>query len=169
MKSNLLPMKYVNFLLFLMLSSYAFSQDLSHISENDTIFLVLPQNNDMKDIELNFKDFKLSYMGTKEYGAIQYSFNDLSGNGRISLNTQDDSPSPYMVKNNITVKGPEFLKKHKNSIITLKSIENYGYRKFFYETLKVQNRKLHKYYVIYEADLKKKTIILRKTHPYSFD
>lgn len=162
-------MKYVFCLLFLLLAPMSFSQDLSHISENDTIFLVLPQSSDLKNVELNFKDFKLSYLGTKEYGAIQYSFTDLSGKGRISLNTQDDSPSSYMVKNNITVKGPEFFKKHKNSIITLKSIEKYGYRKLFYDTLKVQDRKLHLYYVIYEADLKKKTIVLRKTHPYSFD
>jgi hypothetical protein len=131
--------------------------------------LVLPQSSDLKNVELNYKDFKLSYIGTKEYGAIQYSFNDLSGNGRISLNTQDDSPSPYMVKNNITTNGPEFLKKHKNSVIMLKSIESYGYRKLFFETLKVQDRNLHKYYIIHESDLKKKEIVLRKTHPYSFE
>jgi len=162
-------MKYVSYLLFLLFTLNAFSQDLSNIAENDTIFLVLPQNNEFKNIELNFKDFKLSYMGTKTYGAIQYSFNDLASNGKISLNTQDDSSSPYMVQNNITVKGSKFLKTHKNNIITLKEIEKYGYRKLFYETLKVQNRKLHKYFVIYEGDLKKKTIILRQTHPYSFD
>lgn len=131
--------------------------------------MVLPQNYDFKNVELSFKDFKLSYMGTKEYGAIQYSFSDLSGNGRISLSTQDDSSSPYMVKNNITVEGPEFINRHKNSIITLKGIETYGYRKIFFETLKVQDRKLHKYYVIYEADLQKKNVVIRKTHPYSFE
>lgn len=162
-------MKYVSCLLFFVLSCNAFSQDLSRISESDTIFFILPQNYEFKTQELNFKDFKLTYVGTKDYGAIQYSFNDLSGNGRISLNTQDDSPSPYMAKNNITVKGSEFLEKNRNKIITLESIEKYGYRKLFYETLKVQNRKLNQYYVIYEADLKNETIILRKTHPYSFE
>lgn len=162
-------MKYISCLLFLLFVFPAFSQDMEHISESDTIFLVLPQNDDFKEVELNFKYFKLSYIGSKQYGTNQYSFSDQSGNQRISLNIQDDSTSPYMVKNNITVKSREFLKKHKNSIVTLKSIEKYGYRKLFYETLNIQNRKLHKYYVINEADLKKETIILRLTHPYSFE
>lgn len=162
-------MKYICCLPFLLIVFSSFSQDMEHISEMDTIFLILPQNDDFKEVELNFKDFKLGYIGSKKHRTNQYSFSDQSGNQRISLNTQDDSTSPYMVKNNITVKSRAFLKKHKNSIVTLKSIEQYGYRKLFYETLNIKNRNLHKYYVINEADLKKETMILRLTHPYSFE
>ncbi|MDV6167106.1 hypothetical protein R1T16_01630 [Flavobacterium sp. DG1-102-2] len=118
---------------------------------------------------MNFSNFKFSYIGSRQYGTNQYTFTDLLGSGRVSMNTQDDSPSTYMVKNNVTVEGSEFLKKYKNCILSLQDIEKYGYIKFFYKILKIESRALHKYYVVNEPDLKDKNIILRRTYPYSFD
>jgi hypothetical protein len=160
-------MKYLSFLLTLFYLN-CYSQDTEQLKQQDTIYLVLPQagsNGIIESKDSTFSDFKLGISGNGT--SNQYLFEELHGAGRVSLNTQDDT-SPYFIKNNLTVNGRLFLSKHKNAVITLDFINKQGFRKVFFDTLDVYNRRKHKYYVINEADLKNETLVLKASHPIAF-
>jgi hypothetical protein len=157
-------MKYLSFL-FTLLCLNCYSQDSEQLKQQDTIYLVLPQagsNGIIESKERTFSDFKLGISGNGTLN--QYLIREISGDGRITLNTQDDT-STYFMKNNLTVNRKLFLSKHKNAVITLDFINNHGFRKVFYDMLDVYNRGKHKFYVINEDDLTGDQLILKATNP----